>query len=140
MFCGGMGLCRVCGGAAGRYNSYTQIYYPCTACAATSTPGRCKYCGGTGETEIIATFYPDGSAVGFDVHTGQVFNSVPGADQYLTSDEKSELRKSLIDQGNPEYMDKVVYATDYVADNRRIYCEKCGETTYRHSHIKVRIK
>lgn len=89
---------------------------------------------------MVVTIYPDGSATGIDANTGQVFNSVPGAENYLSSEERNELRESLRDQGNPEYMDKIVYATDYVGDNRKIPCEQCGQTTYRHSHVKVRIK
>lgn len=137
-FCGGSGICTICHGSAGYFNPRTQIYYPCTACAAIN-PGKCKYCGGEGKQEMIVTIYPDGSATGINPKTGQTFNSVPGASNYLSSEEKSELTQSLREQGNPEYMDKVEYATDYVADNRKIYCSKCGQTTYRHTHVRVRI-
>ena len=92
---------------------------------------------------MLVTFYPDGSAIGIDTHTGQVYNSVPGAATNLTSEEREELRenKKLRDQGNYEYMDKIEYAPDYVADNRKIPCPQCGgKSTYRHSHIKVRIR
>lgn len=131
--CGGYGICTVCGGAGGRYNSYTQVYYGCTACIGS---GKCKYCAGTGESEMVVTFYPDGSAIGIDTRTGQQYSNIIGVDNYLSEEEKSSLREG---SKKSDAIDMVDYnVPNYTGEDDKVYCEKCRKVTFRHTHRTVR--
>lgn len=133
IICGGYGICTVCGGAGGRYNSYTQIYYGCTACIGS---GKCKYCAGTGESEMVVTFYPDGSAIGIDTRTGQQYSNIKGVDNYLSEEEKSSLREG---SKKSDAIDMVDYnVPNYTGEDDKVYCEKCRKVTFRHTHRTVR--
>lgn len=62
IFCHGNTICGVCKGTGGTYNSYTQLYYPCGSCLRS---GKCKYCNGTGYTEIVTRTDKSGNGYAF---------------------------------------------------------------------------
>ncbi len=73
VLCGGTGVCGVCFGRGGNYNSYTNLYYPCNSCFGST---RCKYCNGTGTQTMTTHVNPDGS--GYGVGAGGVVTTGPG--------------------------------------------------------------
>ncbi len=78
ILCNGTGVCGVCFGRGGTYNSYTNLYYQCNSCFGST---RCKYCNGQGVQTMTTHVNPDGS--GYGIGAGGVVTTGPGG--HITS-------------------------------------------------------
>lgn len=73
--CHASGICNLCAGQGGKWGGY-GAYARYVICGSCGGGGRCKYCGGTGNSQLVSTYYPaTNESFGYNVHTGTPVSS-----------------------------------------------------------------
>ena len=142
-FCSGSSFCPFCGGLKGRMNAYMGIWIACTGCAGT---GLCKYCNGTGSVTTYSRVESNGSGSfvssngysGSGSNAGTIVNSPDGTTSAYPKGEGSSNSQRI---EKNEYIETIEYdVPNYTGDDDKVWCDKCQEFLYRHTHKRKRVR